>query len=66
MSDPTAGYNKVLDQVLKLTERVVNEYNAAQPDSPNRYVCRGKLLALSEVIGYFSGVDVKAFAVTTH
>jgi hypothetical protein len=66
MSDPSADFNKVLEQVLKFTETVVDEYGAAEPKTLNWYVCRGKLLALNQVIDYFSAVDAKKFAATAN
>jgi hypothetical protein len=35
MSDPSADFNKVLEQVLKFTETVVDEYSAAEPKTLN-------------------------------
>ena len=62
MSDGQSDFNNVLAQVLKLTQDCCDEFATIQMDTAEWYLCRGKLMALNQVIGFFSSMDTKAFA----
>ena len=61
MSNDQSDFNKILAQVLKLTQDTCDEFAAIQMDTAEWYLCRGKLVALNQVIGFFSRIDAKAF-----
>lgn len=56
-----SDFNKVLERVLKLTQETCDEFAAIQIDTVEWYLCRGKLMALNQVIGFFSSIDAKTF-----
>ena len=64
MSDPASDFNKVLDQVLNLTQTVVEGFHAAEHNTVAWHVCRGKLIAMHQVIDFFSAIDAKKFVAT--
>jgi len=61
MSNDQSDVNKVLAQVLKLTQDTCDEFGAIQVDTMEWYLCRGKLIALNQVIGFFPSIDAKRF-----
>jgi len=61
MSNDQSDLNKVLAQVLNLTQQACDEFAAIQTDTVDWYLCRGKLIALNQVIGFFSSIDAKSF-----
>lgn len=54
-------FNTVLNQVLALTEATTNECGLLPLESVERQRCEGKLLALHQVIGFFSEIDSRKF-----
>lgn len=61
MNNDQSDFNKVLAQVLNLTQETCDEFNAIQMDTAAWYLCRGKLMALNQVIEFFSTIGTKAF-----
>jgi len=61
MNDDQSDFNKVLARVLKLRQETSAELVAITIDTPGWYLCRGKLVALQQVLGFFSSIDAKRF-----
>lgn len=55
-----SGFNQVLNKVLTLTEATTTECSLLLPDTPERYQCEGKLIALHQVIEFFLEIDRRA------
>ena len=51
----------VLDAAARRAGAAYDEFAAIQTDTAEWYLCRGKLVALNQVIGFFSSIDAKAF-----
>jgi hypothetical protein len=44
-------FNRALEQILKLTEHALTEFNQTAPDSIERIFCSGKLVAHQNHVG---------------
>jgi len=50
-------FNRALDQILKLTEHALAEFNQTVPNSNELIFCSGKLVALQDAVEVFAQID---------
>jgi hypothetical protein len=62
MDNYQSDFNEALTQILKLTQDTCDEFGTTQMDTVAWYLCRGKLMALNQVIGFFTTFHTKALA----
>lgn len=54
--------NKVLEEVIQLTQASYNEYSTLEPNSAEQLVCRGQLLAYNSILELFSRANTQKLA----
>ena len=57
LQEQNRDFNRALEQILKLTEHPLTEFNQSAPDSTERVFCSGKLVALQHAVEAFAQID---------